>query len=235
MSGTGDNSINLWDIENPDKIIYSFKGHELWVNALVKCDDNTFASASNDSKIKIWDYYKRECVSTLKGHADCILSLILLRNKNLCSGSADLTVRIWDLNLGECISILKGHTRWVKCVLELDNGILVTGSDDKSIKLWKNGNNFKTLEEHAHSVRTFCQINENYFASGSFDYTIKIWEIESWKCVQTLYGHELNIICLICLRSQKDNSCEENEESDFGNLIASCSNDKTIKIWKGSL
>ena len=235
LSGTGDNSINLWDIENPDKIIYSFKGHELWVNALVKCDDNTFASASNDSKIKIWDYYKRECISTLKGHADCILSLILLRNKNLCSGSADLTVRIWDLNLGECISILKGHTRWVKCVLELDNGILVTGSDDKSIKLWKNGNNFKTLEEHAHSVRTFCQINENYFASGSFDYTIKIWEIESWKCVQTLYGHELNIICLICLRSQKDNSCEENEESDFGNLIASCSNDKTIKIWKGSL
>jgi WD40 repeat protein len=174
LSGTGDNSINLWDLENPEEVIFSFKGHELWVNALVKCDSNFFASASNDSKIKIWDYFKRECVSTLKGHVDCILSLILLKNKNLCSGSADLTIRIWDWGLGECVSILKGHTRWVKCVLELDNGILVTGSDDKTIKLWKNEVNFKTLEEHAHSVRTFCQINERLFASGSFNYTIKI-------------------------------------------------------------
>ena len=231
LSGTGDNSINLWDLDNPEKMIFSFKGHELWVNALVKCDSNYFASASNDSKIKIWDYYKRECVSTLKGHVDCILSLILLRNRNLCSGSADLTIRIWDWGQGECISILKGHTRWVKCVLELDNGVLITGSDDKTIKLWKNENNFKTLEEHAHSVRTFCQINEKFFASGSFDYTIKIWEIDTWKCVQTLYGHELNIICLISLKHQNDKS---NEENGYNELIASCSNDKSIKIWKGN-
>ena len=232
LSGTGDNSINLWDLENPEQVIFSFKGHELWVNALVKCDSNFFASASNDSKIKIWDYFKRECVSTLKGHVDCILSLILLKNKNLCSGSADLTIRIWDWGLGECISILKGHTRWVKCVLELDNGILVTGSDDKTIKLWKNEINFKTLEEHAHSVRTFCQINERLFASGSFDYTIKIWEIDSWKCVQTLYGHELNIICLISLKHQSENG---NDENGYNDLIASCSNDKSIKIWKGNI
>ena len=232
LSGTGDNSINLWDLENPEQVLFSFKGHELWVNALVKCDSNFFASASNDSKIKIWDYFKRECVSTLKGHVDCILSLILLKNKNLCSGSADLTIRIWDWGLGECISILKGHTRWVKCVLELDNGVLVTGSDDKTIKLWKNEINFKTLEEHAHSVRTFCQINERLFASGSFDYTIKIWEIDTWKCVQTLYGHELNIICLISLKHQSENG---NDENGYNDLIASCSNDKSIKIWKGNI
>ena len=231
LSGTGDNSINLWDLDNPEKMIFSFKGHELWVNALVKCDSNYFASASNDSKIKIWDYFKRECVSTLKGHVDCILSLILLRNKNLCSGSADLTIRIWDWGQGECISILKGHTRWVKCVLELDNGVLVTGSDDKTIKLWKNEINFQTLEEHAHSVRTFCQINAKFFASGSFDYTIKIWEIDTWKCVQTLYGHELNIICLISLKHQNDSG---NEENGYNELIASCSNDKSIKIWRGN-
>ena len=149
----------------------------------------------------------------------------------MCSGSADLTIRIWDWGQGECISILKGHTRWVKCVLELDNGVLITGSDDKTIKLWKNENNFKTLEEHAHSVRTFCQINEKFFASGSFDYTIKIWEIDTWKCVQTLYGHELNIICLISLKHQNDKS---NEENGYNELIASCSNDKSIKIWKGN-
>ena len=232
LGGTSQNMVNLWDLNDKgEEYIHNFYQHYLWVNALVKCDSNYFASASNDSKIKIWDYYKRECVSTLKGHVDCILSLILLRNRNLCSGSADLTVRIWDWGQGECISILKGHTRWVKCVLELDNGVLITGSDDKTIKLWKNEINFKTLEEHAHSVRTFCQINEKFFASGSFDYTIKIWEIDTWKCVQTLYGHELNIICLISLKHQNDKS---NEENGYNELIASCSNDKSIKIWRGN-
>ncbi len=225
LIGTSENCINLWDINyNNDKCIFSFTGHDLWVNALVKCNNNYFASGSNDSNIKIWDYYNRICKSTLKGHVDCILSLIILKNNNLCSGSADLTLRIWDWKSSECLSILKGHVKWVKCVLELDNGIIITGSDDKTIKLWKNYINIETLEGHKHSVRTFCQINEKFFASGSFDSTIKIWEINSWKCVQTLYGHESNIICLINLNSRISNN----------NIIASCSNDKTIKIWEGN-
>ena len=29
-----------------------------------------------------------------------------------------------------------------------------------------------------------------YFVKDSFDYTIKIWEINSWKGIQTLHGHE---------------------------------------------
>ena len=225
LSGTSENCINLWDIgSNNGTYIYSFIGHELWVNSLVKCDNNYFASGSNDSNIKIWDYYNKICKTTLKGHVDCILSLIMLKNNYLCSGSADLTIRIWDWEDCSCISILKGHEKWVKCLLELENQIIVSGSDDKTIKLWKNNINIETLEGHTNSIRSICQINEKLFASGSFDCTIKIWEINSWKCVQTLYGHESNIICLISL----------NEHSSNNYIIASCSNDKTIKIWEGN-
>ena len=225
LTGTSENCINLWDINYDDNTcIYSFIGHDYWVNALVKCNNNYFASGSNDCDIKIWDYYNKICKSTLKGHVDCILSLFLLKNNDLCSGSADLTLRIWDWENSECLSILKGHEKWVKCVIELDNGIILTGSDDKTIKLWENYINIGTLEGHTHSVRTFCQINNKFFASGSFDCTIKIWEINKWKCVQTLYGHESNIICLITLNSRISNNY----------IIASCSNDKTIKIWEGN-
>ena len=54
LAGTSNNVINLWDLglDNPtDQCIFSFKGHELWINCLVKINDNYFASASNDSKI----------------------------------------------------------------------------------------------------------------------------------------------------------------------------------------
>ena len=50
--------------------------------------------------------------------------------------------------------------------------------------------------------------------------------------MQTLYGHEHNIICLVSLMYQNENG---NEENGSNQLIASCSNDKSIKIWRGNL
>jgi WD40 repeat protein len=228
LAGTSENVIDLWDVNSVDNnCLYSFEGHELWINCLVKINSKVFASASNDSKIKIWDYFTRTCLFDLQGHADCILSLILLRNNYLCSGSADLTIKIWDWEKQNCVSTLRGHQKWVKSVYELDNGILVSGSDDKTIKLWKDDNLLLTLNGHRHSVRTFCQLNENYFCSGSFDSTIKIWKINTWECIQTLTGHTSNVICVIKLK--------EGSKNNKYDLIASCSNDKTIKIWEGKL
>ncbi len=225
LTGTSQNVINIWDLNsNKYRCEFSFSGHELWINCLEKINDYYFASASNDARIKIWDYPKRQFLYDLCGHKDCILSLIVLRNNCLCSGSADLTIKIWDWEKRRCISSLEGHERWVKCVFELDNGILVSGSDDKTIKLWKNNNLISTLKEHEHSVRSFCQINSNYFASGSFDCTIKIWNINTLDCVQTITGHSSNIICIIYLHNKRGYVNKRNS-------IASCSNDKTIKVW----
>ena len=132
--------------------------------------------------------------------------------------------KIWDWKNERCEETLTGHEKWVKSVFELDNGIILSGSDDKTIKIWQNYEPILTLDAHQHAVRTFCQINKKYFASGSFDYTIKIWEINTWKCIKTLYGHESNIICVISLKSNTYNN----------KMIASCSNDRSIKIWEES-
>ena len=160
------------------------------------------------------------------------MSIILLQKSNLlCSGGADLTLRIWDWEKNNCLFILKGHSKWVKCLLELDNGIIASGSDDKTIKLWKDNLNIKTLIEHTNSIRSICQINKNYFASGSFDCTIKIWEINSWECVQTLLGHDSNIICVISLSNLNYIKSSQIDYVKNPPMIASCSNDKTVKIW----
>ena len=232
LCGTSDNLINLYEINSMNyELIHRFIGHTLWVNCLAKINNNYFASASNDTTIKIWDYYNKKCIKTLEGHDDCILSLILLKeNDYLCSGAADLTIRIWDWEKNKCLHILKGHEKWVKCVLELDNGIIISGSDDKTIKIWKEYNNIKTIEEHENSIRSLCQINKDYFASGSFDCSIKIWDINTWECIQTLVGHDSNIICVISLNNNNHKNQMNYMKKPL--LIASCSNDKTIKIWE---
>lgn len=217
LSGNSQKEINLWDI-SLDKIekIFNFSGHDLWVNCLVKCNIQFFASASNDKTIWIWDYYKKHEVRNIVAHEEGILSLILLKNGNLCSGS-HLLIKVWNWQNGECIYTMFGHLEWVKCLCELEDEILVSGSEDYTIKVWKNYNEIKTLTDHQNQVRALCKIDDHYFASGSFDNTIKIWDIENWKCFDTLIGHTSNVTCIIKIKE---------------NTLVSCSCDKTIIVWE---
>ena len=222
LGGTSANMVNLWDLEDEDnqEYIYNFYKHYLWVQALVKCDENHFASASNDTRIIIWDYINRKDEIYLEGHNDCIMDMIMLKNGYLCTSSADENIRIWDWKQQKCLFFFKGHEKYVKCLCELSNGYLLTGSEDNSIGVWKEKSssyeNVKYIEGHSKSIRTLCQIDNDHFASGSFDYTIKIWNIINWECLQTLKGHSMNVIDIIKFDD---------------NTLISCSNDQTIKIW----
>lgn len=218
LSGTSKNDIQLWDLKSLANIsLHHFKGHLLWINCLVKCDDKFFASGSNDSTIKIWDFNEQKLSGTLKGHNDCILTLILLKNENLCSGSADMSIKIWDWKKNECLLSMNGHKNWVKCVYQLNNNDIISGSDDMNIKVWKDDKIYKTLKGHKHSVRTLCQFDNDKFVSGGFDNTIRIWNIKNYKCIQTIQAHNSNVICIILLKN---------------GVLCSCSNDHTIKFWK---
>jgi len=222
LGGTSANMVNLWDLEDEDnqEYIYNFYKHYLWVQALVKCDENHFASASNDTRIIIWDYTNKKDETYLEGHNDCIMDMIMLKNGYLCTSSADENIRIWDWKQQKCLFFFKGHEKYVKCLCELSNGYLLTGSEDNSIGVWKEKSssyeNIKFIKGHSKSIRTLCQIDNDHFASGSFDYTIKIWNIINWECLQTLKGHSMNVIDIIKFDD---------------NTLISCSNDQTIKIW----
>ena len=219
LAGTSENNIDLWDISSQNnEIEFSFRKHILWVNCLVKCDDDHFASAGNDAIICIWDYKHRELKYHLEGHIDCILTLIKLKDGNLCSGSADFTIKIWDwkqkiVNL----TIKTSHKKWVKCICQLNDGTLLSGSENICVWSKKYFSPIKNLTDHKHYIRSICQIDDNHFASGSFDKTIKIWDIRDFTVTQTIKAHDSNIICIIKLKDNK---------------LVSCSNDKTIKIWE---
>ena len=61
LAGTSENNIGLWDLNNTQQdSIFNFTQHQLWVNCLVKCDEQHFASASNDANIIIWNYKNRK-------------------------------------------------------------------------------------------------------------------------------------------------------------------------------
>ena len=124
---------------------------------------------------------------------------------------------IWDWVNNKCVFTSFKHTKWVKCLCQLDNGDIISGSDDKSMKIWRNNECISSLYEHEDSVRSLCNINSKIFASGGFDNKINIYDSKNYKKLQILEGHKENVISIIRLVDGR---------------IASCSNDKTIKIWK---
>ena len=218
LAGNNINLIEEFDLnddsEEAKKIIPE---HNLWVTSLVKCDENNFASASNDARIIIWDSNIKKKWRELLGHTDCVLTLILLKNGKLCSGSADNHIIIWDWKSGKYLSKIKAHNELVKSICQFNEHIILTGGDDKKIKIFDmNLGKFDELEGHKYSIRTLCKIDDNFFASGSFDNNIKIWDFDKKKCIKTLRGHQANVICII----------------KYNDKLISCSNDGTIKIWE---
>ena len=176
LCGTTENVINTYNINSKnDDLLFSFKGHILWVNCLVKLNKNYFSSCSNDLTIKIWNFNDKKCINTLKGHSDCILTMILLHDNTLCSGDAANEIKIWDWKNCRLLYNLTGHSKWVKCLLQLNDDIIISGSDDKTIKIWKDQQCITTIFGHNHSIRTLCKLNNEKFVSGSLDYNIKIW------------------------------------------------------------
>ena len=60
----------MWNINESKNLEFTFQGHLLWVNCLTKCNDNFFASGSNDSDIRIWNFSEKSEFSVLKEHED---------------------------------------------------------------------------------------------------------------------------------------------------------------------
>ena len=219
LTGTSENTIGLWNlnsINNPNKADFYFeKKHFLWVNCLVKYNEQFFISASNDSQIIVWNYNKKKFEFILGRHSDCILTLIKLRDGKLCSGGADNIIKVWDFNKRLCLYELKQNS-WIKCLCHFDDNTILFGCEDRTISIWKNYKEIELINGHSHSVRTLCKIDDNYFASGSFDKKIKFWDINTKNNIYTLEGHTGNVICIIKLKDNK---------------LVSCSSDKTIIIW----
>lgn len=180
------------------------EAHSKRVHAVSFYKINTFdflASCSEDLEIKIWDYKKRTLVNSHKLHQ----------------------------NAPTCLD-------WIR-IEELDP--IVLSCDIK-------GNIFKWNVNTNHHVRYFpenkpitqIKILENSFktAVGYKTGTIVLLDSKSdqMNILAKLKSHEDSINCLLwCPKSNADNSkiCEEIQCDNLEHVLASSSEDKTIRIW----
>jgi WD40 repeat protein len=233
-----DNTIKIWNLET-GCCVQTFQGHQYWVKAIAfNPDGKTLASGSFDSTVKIWDLQTGECLKTLLGHKAVVTCLgYSPQGDHLVTGSYDQSVKIWDVATGKCLDTLHKHTNRVWSVaFHPQENLVVSGGDDHAIKVWElhRGKCIKTLQGNsnaiyaiAYSAQSSDQSNQqNLLASGHEDQTIKLWNVNinapqlvepELQPFQVLRGHSDRILSITF--------------SPNGQIIASGSADRTIKLW----
>eukprot|EP01130_Rhizamoeba_saxonica_P015504 TRINITY_DN6972_c0_g1_i1.p1 TRINITY_DN6972_c0_g1~~TRINITY_DN6972_c0_g1_i1.p1 ORF type:complete len:474 (-),score=78.85 TRINITY_DN6972_c0_g1_i1:73-1494(-) len=140
--------------------------------------------------------------------------------EHLATGSYDGLVRVWD-SQGRIKMRLAKHRQAIFSLKWNKSGTyLLSGSLDKTSIVWNaaNGQIVQQFSFHDHGTLDVDWKEDNIFASCSGDRAIYVCEIGKTKPIQTWRGHE-NEVNSICWDTP-------------GNLLASCSDDATAKIWK---
>ncbi|CAF1337485.1 unnamed protein product [Rotaria sp. Silwood1] len=140
---TDDMTIKLWDWDAQWALKQTFEGHTHYVMqiAINPKDDNSFASASLDRTVKVWQLESTQPTFTLEGHekgVNCVNYCSDCDKPYVVSGGDDHLVKIWDYQNQVCVKTLEGHSQNVGCVaFHPELPIILSGSEDGTVKLWR--------------------------------------------------------------------------------------------------
>ncbi|KAL2539266.1 Coatomer subunit beta'-2 [Abeliophyllum distichum] len=142
LSSSDDMLIKLWDWEKGWACTQIFEGHSHYVMQVTfnPKDTNTFASASLDRTIKIWNLGSPDPNFTLDAHlkgVNCVDYFTGGDKPYLITGSDDQTAKVWDYQTKSCVQTLEGHTHNVSAVcFHPELPIIITGSEDGTVRIW---------------------------------------------------------------------------------------------------
>lgn len=205
------------------------KGHTGPVHSVAFCPDSCtlIISASADSTIRVWDYYRGYSYKEMRGHTGEVNFALFhpqaswSDNPVCISAADDSTIRIWNFKIGNTLKVLRGHSDIVTyAAYSPDGKFIASASRDCTIRIWnaKTGDSIRTLFGHSSTVNHVAfNPNSKRIASASSDNTVRIWDVNTGTCLDTLKGHRDRV-----------NSVSYNSS---GSRIVTSSNDKNVLIW----
>ncbi|KAJ7426832.1 U4/U6 small nuclear ribonucleoprotein Prp4 [Willisornis vidua] len=222
-SCAADGSVKLWNLESEEPMA-DIEGHSMRVARVMWHPSGRFLGTTcYDHSWRLWDLEAQEEILHQEGHSKGVYDIAFHTDGSLAgTGGLDAFGRVWDLRTGRCIMFLEGHLKEIYGINFSPNGYHVaTGSGDNTCKVWdlRQRKCIYTIPAHQNLVTgvRFEPNHGNFLLTGAYDNTAKIWTHPGWSPLKTLAGHEGKVMGL--------------DISLDGQLIATCSYDRTFKLW----
>ena len=237
------NSIAASSIENIIKIFiqnssfYEFhknlEGHKEKINSLCSIE-NYLISCSNDKTVRIWDIKNYTCFQIIEEYLEEINKVIPFYDNNLkgfFNIGNETCIYFYIQNESSNFKIKNylddGHEDKINDIALLDNNDLVSGGEDCILTFWKynNNGNYVCLNGIGtiYSVSTVCKIKDKVLV-GLNNYTLNLYGFNENLNV---YEEKLKVSREICHNKLINQMIYLKD-----NRIASCSFDKTIRIFR---
>ncbi|MGA7937463.1 MAG: hypothetical protein WCA35_28185 [Kovacikia sp.] len=210
-----------------------------------KGDRQLLASGSQDQTIRLWEIvphrssnrsneHQPELVvrllKTLEGHVSWIRCIAFSPNGQfLASGSSDGSVKLWLVNTGECLQTFEAHSSLVLAItFSPDGRTLTTGGGDGTIKLW-NISEGRRQEVEGRRQKLENQDSPQHLALSAQPAT----SIQTSNLKPSLprpTPHSPSPTLLITLKGHHK-WVRFLAYSPSGKMLASCSQDGSVKLW----
>jgi WD40 repeat protein len=239
-SASRDGTVKLWERDGKFRTMLLGHSDEVY-RAIFSPDQQTLASASADGSIKFWSL-DGKLIRTIQSDQAKVFDISFSPNgKILASAGSNGTVKLWNSANGKLIKTFHAsQCNQERCSIwavsfSPDGKFLATASDNGTIKLWKqDGTFFGNVGKHSDKIQGLSfsrhpKSRDYLLASASTDRSVKIWFLkQSLLSVQPnnpgLHPDRLEL-------SGHDDPVENVSFGSNGKLLASASDDGTIKLW----
>lgn len=176
----------------------------------------------------IWDVSTGKKLREFVGHKDVLYAAQISPDKKwLATGSYDRDIILWDVATGKIVRKLTGHNGAIfDLAFSPDSQTLASASADSTIKVWQvsTGNRLDTLSQPLkEQYSVVFSPDGNFILAAGADNRIRKWKFVSRKSAK--------INPLIYSRFAHENPVTQIIYSPDGKLLASISDDRSLKIW----